>query len=38
MGYPTSTRRLDDDEKVTLTTNEGIPENHRHYSPDLGDW
>ena len=31
---PTSTRRLDDDEKNTLTTNEGIPGHHRYRYPD----
>ena len=37
-GYHTSTRRLDDDKKVTLTTNEGIPGNHRYHYPDSWDW
>ena len=37
-GYPTSTRRLDDDEKNTLRLTHGIPGNHRYHYPDSGDW
>ena len=33
-GHHTSPRRLDDDKKVTLTTNEGISRNHRYRYPD----
>ena len=33
-GHHTSTRRLDDDKKVTLTTNDGIPCSHRYRYPD----
>lgn len=33
-GYPTYTRRLDNEEKNTLCLTHGIPGNHRHYYPD----
>ena len=34
---PTSTRRLDDDEKNTLRLTQGIPGNHRHrYHDSMG--
>ena len=33
-GRPTSTRKLDNEEKNTLRLTHGIPGNHRHYYPD----